>query len=132
MVAAPPVSGGGWTMSRSTPGSTGTITPSERFNSSPRGAPVSGAAVGGSSGVVVARGVFSCTSGGAGGNGLSVCAHPASQARASELRLGGSAFVRGCVRLFQHLLLMLGGRQRTTTSSACIHVLAARGFAIRF
>ena len=49
----------------------------------------------------------------------------------SELRLGGSAFVRGCVRLLQHLLLMLSCRQRTTTSSACIHVLAARRFVIR-
>ena len=73
MVAAPPVSGGGCTMSRSTPGSAGTITPSERSSSSLSGAPVSGAVVGGSSGVV-ARGVFSCTSGGAGGSGLSACA----------------------------------------------------------
>ena len=73
MVAAPPVSGGGWTMSGSTPGSAGAITPSERSSSSPSGTPVSGVVVGGSSGVV-ARGVFSCTSGGAGGSGLSVCA----------------------------------------------------------
>jgi hypothetical protein len=49
MVAAP-VSGAGFTMAGSMPGSAGAITPSERSSSSPSGAPVPGAAAAGWSG----------------------------------------------------------------------------------